>query len=160
MQLSLSWVAHMLVLIEKCVRKSQQVSQAVTLVEVRYILVIAFSVAAVLCVVFDVVYALKDELTIEWYLLKINLRSNKHLKAMMSKVFIRIWYQNDGILIYSCIQHNLQLQNSHSQIHDLQGNIYFRQQFSSTGYDGTIICLLENSINWNINFIKISPILN
>lgn len=36
-------------------------SQAVSHIEIGYILVILFSVAAVLCVVFDVVYVLKDE---------------------------------------------------------------------------------------------------
>ena len=47
---------------ERC----QQVSQAVSL-EVGSVLVIMFSVAAVLCVVFvGIVYVLKDEQTVEW----------------------------------------------------------------------------------------------
>jgi hypothetical protein len=48
---------------ERC----QQVSQAVSLIEVGYILVIVFSVAAILCVFFGVVYVLKDERMAELY---------------------------------------------------------------------------------------------
>jgi hypothetical protein len=42
---------------ERC----HQVSEAVILVEIGYILIIAFSIAAVLCVIFGTVYVLKHE---------------------------------------------------------------------------------------------------
>ena len=47
-------------------------SQAVSLIEIGYVLIIRFSVAAVLCVVFGAVYVLKDERMAELYLTPAN----------------------------------------------------------------------------------------